>query len=597
MDPLEALVADFVESRERGEALEAHEFLARHPEGGERLKRALEALEQVAALLPDDAQPVAIGPYRVRREVGRGGMGRIYEVERDGCAFALKLLHARLEDDPRALERFRREGEALTRLSHPHLVRLHEAGLHRGRPFLVMELVRGETLAHWIERHLARHGRGSCVELPGSGTPLERVLEYAARTARAIAAAHAVGVLHRDLNPRNVLVREDGTPLVIDFGLVRSSDAPTLTRTGDLLGTPQYLSPEQARGERVDERTDVYALGGLVYELTCGQPPRSGRESLALIHEAAGRPLRSIRARNAQLPRAVERIVQRATSWRSAWRYASAAALAQDLEDCVAGRLRAPPRRRLFERMLDTWLLHRRALSLLGALTLVASITYLVIAARPEQRARRVAELHARAACAWLDEAPAELARVASELERFAPADPYTSLAVALAAGKAPTDTDDPSVRAWIAAQDSRAAGRYGEAWMQARTANNVRQGAPLAVAALARAAQEAGDLAFAQDLCERHASMLGGSHVFHELLSRVYLARGMHLDACVAAEAAIALAPTAYEAYLALTAARLAVGDSARARNALAAAAERGAPDARLAALREALRALDMPR
>jgi serine/threonine protein kinase len=192
-DQVEALVAAFVERREAGETLTAEAFAAEHPEYEQQLLPALRACLEAMDLFPDPegALPASIGGYRVLRELGRGGMGVVFEVEREAQHFALKLLP--IAAGPRASERFRREAAALRKLDHPGIAAIRDTGTDHGAPFLVMDLVRGQGLEEF-EGPMA----------PRNAAALVRDL------ARIVQAAHDTGVLHRDLKPQNVILRDDG---------------------------------------------------------------------------------------------------------------------------------------------------------------------------------------------------------------------------------------------------------------------------------------------------------------------------------------------------------------------------------------------------
>ena len=193
--------------------------------------------------------------YELEEIVGSGGMSTVY------CAFdtllerhvALKILHEQFGADEAYVERFRREARAVAQLSHPNIVTVIDRGEEDGREFIVFELIDGENLKELVER--------------GGPLPVRRVLELGLEVGRALAFAHAHGLVHRDVKPQNVLLTGDGLAKVTDFGIVRSLDAVGTTETGTVLGTSHYIAPEQARGERVDTQTDVYSFGVVLYEL------------------------------------------------------------------------------------------------------------------------------------------------------------------------------------------------------------------------------------------------------------------------------------------------------------------------------------------
>ena len=253
-------------------------------------------------------------------------MGQVWEAVHlpTGAARALKVLPS---PGPELLLRLQREGQALGRLSHPHVVRVHAAGVHEGLPWLSLDLIEGGDLAG----RLAREG-------PLAPTEAARIV---CDVARGLAAAHAVGVLHRDLKPENVLFTGEGRAVLADFGLARVSGEGSLTRTGELAGTPSYMAPEQVRGEPADARTDVHGLGGLLYAALTGEPP-AGRGSLLQVLERARdrapAPPSSLRP---GLPRELDAVCARALARDPAERYPAAAALAEDLEAWLRGAPRA----------------------------------------------------------------------------------------------------------------------------------------------------------------------------------------------------------------------------------------------------------------
>ena len=198
------------------------------------------------------------GRYRLEHPLGHGGMATVYLAhdEELGRPVAIKLLAERLAGDPDFRTRFLREARLAARLSHPNIVTVYDAGeAEDGRPYIVMEYVPGTTFA----------------EL-GQIAPSEAV-ELAIQASRGLAHAHAAGLVHRDVKPQNLLLREDGTVKVADFGIARAAETTALTQVGTVLGTAAYLSPEQALGEQVTAAAYIYSLGAVLYELLTGRPP------------------------------------------------------------------------------------------------------------------------------------------------------------------------------------------------------------------------------------------------------------------------------------------------------------------------------------
>ncbi|MGE0712227.1 MAG: protein kinase [Planctomycetota bacterium] len=233
----------------------------------EQVERALGALQAAKGV---EGAAGSVGPYRLVRELGRGGMGVVHEVEHEatGARYALKRLHPGA--DPEERERFAREVEAQLLLDHSGLVRIFAADLARPDPYLVLELVPGGSLAD----RLRARGPLSPSEARRLGLELADALAY----------LHEAGVLHRDLKPQNVLLDPDGRARLSDFGLARLRGSLTLTATGELLGTPAYMPPEQVLDSKgVDERADVYALGAVLYAALTGEPPFRGGSALAVL--------------------------------------------------------------------------------------------------------------------------------------------------------------------------------------------------------------------------------------------------------------------------------------------------------------------------
>ncbi len=220
-----------------------------------------------------------LGPYTIVSPLGTGGMGEVYRakdtrLDRD---VAIKILPDRLASDPVAVARFEQEARAVAALSHPNILAIHDVGRDGATSFAVMELLDGVTL-----RDVIASGR----------LPLKKALEYGSAIAQGLAAAHAKGIVHRDLKPENVFVMRDGHVKILDFGLAKveaamSSDRTTMaakTDPGMVLGTVGYLSPEQAQGHAVDQRSDIFSFGAVLYELATGTRAFTGDSSIDTLH-------------------------------------------------------------------------------------------------------------------------------------------------------------------------------------------------------------------------------------------------------------------------------------------------------------------------
>jgi hypothetical protein len=288
--------------------------------------------------------------------LGQGGMGAVWRVQHvaTGARRALKVLRGATR--PEDLLRFRREVEALGRLDgHPNVVRVHTAGVHAGSPWVVTELVDGGDLA--------THLKAGPMD-PRAAAALVRDV------ARGVAHAHARGVLHRDIKPANVLLEATGAPRLADFGLARLQGAESLTQSGTLVGTPAYMAPEQARGERADERADVWGLGATLYHALSGQAPGTGTTPLHVLTSLAEGRVAPLLALRPDVPPHLAAVCQRALAFAPGDRWPDAASLAAALERWLAGERPEPTRT------------SRYALGTLGALSAFAALGALGVASR-----------------------------------------------------------------------------------------------------------------------------------------------------------------------------------------------------------------------
>jgi serine/threonine-protein kinase len=272
------------------------------------------------------AELPSIPGYTVFSELGRGGTGVVYRAHQVSLdrPVALKVLRAGLSGRD-VTERFRAEAEAAARLRHTHIVQVYDAGTWEGRPYFSMELVGGGTLATRLAHR------------PLPPNDAARLVEA---LARAVQHAHEHGVVHRDLKPANVLLAADATPKIADFGLARHSEAGQGTRTGDLIGTPAYMAPEQAAGRshRSGPAGDVYGLGAVLYECLTGRPPFQGSTVFDTLEQVQKKPAVPPRRLAPAVPRDLEAVCLKCLDKDPTLRYRSAGELADDLRRFLARR-------------------------------------------------------------------------------------------------------------------------------------------------------------------------------------------------------------------------------------------------------------------
>ncbi len=276
------------------------------------------------------------GRYRLEAEIGRGGMSTVYRafdtvLERP---VAIKLMHREIAADSDQLERFRREARSVAQLNHPHVVTVIDAGEEPssasdagygdevGAPYIVLEYVDGETLKDVIRREAP-------LEIP-------QALAYAIEIARALGAAHERQIVHRDVKPHNVLISEEGGAKITDFGIARTLTEEGLTLAGRVLGTTDYVSPEQALGHPVTGQSDLYSLGVVVYEMLTGDVPFHGDSPVAVAMKHVREDIPDVQLRRPELSAATAAVVDRAVAKDLARRYPDAASMVSDLEDVLA---------------------------------------------------------------------------------------------------------------------------------------------------------------------------------------------------------------------------------------------------------------------
>jgi tetratricopeptide (TPR) repeat protein len=445
-DRVAEVVDAFMGEVHAGGRPDVEEYTRRHPEMASVLRQVLPAL---GVLGPAESGEGArdggvpgrgcLGDYRLLREVGRGGMGVVYEAEQVslGRRVALKALPFAATMDPRHLQRFHNEARAAACLDHPHVVKVHAVGSDRGVHYYAMQFIDGVTLAEIIARQQrpaptqaggpasAARGEPTTAYAPGPGPQARtadgassatqpaprdrayyrRVAEWGIQAAEALEHAHGLGIVHRDVKPANLMLDAHGKLWVTDFGLARTAADSGLTLTGDLLGTLRYMSPEQAlaRHGLVDHRTDVYSLGATLYELLTLEPAFPGHDRAELLRQIAFEDPRPPRRLNRAVPAELETVVLKAMEKDPNARYATAKELAEDLRRWLDDRpIRA--RRPTLGQRLRRWARRHRAA--VGAALAVLVVAALAVAgsvgwaARDRAARRQAAE---RAAAELLD--------------------------------------------------------------------------------------------------------------------------------------------------------------------------------------------------
>ena len=264
------------------------------------------------------------GRFELVDLIGKGGMSSVYKAHDRllDRIVAIKILHPHYTQDEEYVERFRREARSVAQLSHPNIVTVIDRGEDEGRQYIVFECVEGENLKQLVQR--------------AGPLPVREALELALQMARALSFAHTRGLVHRDVKPQNVLLNADGQAKMTDFGIAREVDVQGVTITGTVLGTSEYIAPEQARGQQVDAQTDVYSLGVVLYELLTGSVPYDGDNFVTVALRHVNEPVPNVLELRPEVPARLAMAVERAMAKNPDDRFESMDELVGELEVCLA---------------------------------------------------------------------------------------------------------------------------------------------------------------------------------------------------------------------------------------------------------------------
>ena len=271
----------------------------------------------------------SFGRYVVTRRLGRGGMAEVYEANDPllNRQVAIKVIYAHLASQEGFDQRFRREAQLVASLRHPHIVQLYDFGIENEQPFMVMEYLNGGTLHDRLAQHSQR-----------APMPLNEAATLLTKLASALDYAHERGAIHRDIKSSNIMFTAEGEPVLTDFGIAKIlSDAAQLSATGSVMGSPAYMAPEQAAGEPVDARSDLYALGVVLYEVVCGRVPFQGDSPTAVMMQHITQPPPPPSQFNPQLPPAAEAVIQKALAKDPAARFSKVSDMARAFQAAVSG--------------------------------------------------------------------------------------------------------------------------------------------------------------------------------------------------------------------------------------------------------------------
>ncbi|HOI42936.1 MAG TPA: serine/threonine-protein kinase, partial [Elusimicrobiales bacterium] len=347
-DTLYNLALDFERKRQYNKAVAVYEHISGRDPEFKDIKTKIDLLKKAAdgavfggvggkggggdatMMVAGSSTTPTLGRYEIKKELGKGAMGIVYlgvdpKINR---TVAIKTMRFEEGLDEKAMkelkDRFFREAQAAGNLTHPHIVKIYDAGEEQDIAYIAMELLKGDDLKKWAAKD--------------SLLPVEKVLEYIAHAADALAYAHKSGIVHRDIKPANIMLLEDGTIRVADFGIARITES-SKTATGTVLGTPYYMSPEQIAGKKVDGRADLFSLGVTLYELLTGERPWKGGESIGtLLFQITSDPYPDPFAIRPDLPKDILAVIDKALKKKPEERFQTGTEMAQALRDIMAGR-------------------------------------------------------------------------------------------------------------------------------------------------------------------------------------------------------------------------------------------------------------------
>ncbi len=402
-DEIIRYVEEFLQLLDEGFVPELDEYCLRVPEAIRPLVRAqcLEILSIKRTFPPRDqdlSNGRELGDFRILREIGRGGMGIVYLALQKSLhrLVAVKVLPPYQSLNEHQLERFRREALAAAKLRHPSIVPIHSVGEENGLHYFAMEYVRGRSLAQELDslrdrrKEMRAPDAADRLDVRPNASYVTQVCEIGVRIARALDYAHRHGVIHRDVKPQNILIDETGAPFLVDFGLAKDAEHDSISKSGDIAGTPHYMSPEQtmAKRVRIDHRTDVFSLGVVLYEMLTLRRPFEGASAEAIYHEITFSEPKPIRSLNKDVPRDLQVIVNKSLEKGPERRYSSAEEFALDLERFLRHEsivARPPSMLEIGRRQIAR---HRTALTAVAA-TIVALVAGAVWMRETTERAAR----------------------------------------------------------------------------------------------------------------------------------------------------------------------------------------------------------------